>query len=52
MTAAHRRIPVIVLSADATPGSMDRLAETRIAAYLTKPLRMETFLETLRAALT
>ena len=44
-------IPVVVLSADATPGSMDRLAETRIAAYLTKPLRMETFLETLRAAL-
>jgi PAS domain S-box-containing protein len=46
------RIPVVVLSADATPASMDRLSDTGIAAYLTKPLRMEAFLGTLRAALT
>jgi CheY-like chemotaxis protein len=46
------RIPVVVLSADATPASMDCLSDTGIAAYLTKPLRMEAFLGTLRAALT
>ena len=40
-----------MLSADATPASMDRLIDTGIAAYLTKPLRMESFLGTLRAAL-
>jgi PAS domain S-box-containing protein len=44
-------IPVIVLSADATPAQLARMQGEGIVAYLTKPLNIGLFLETLRAAL-
>jgi signal transduction histidine kinase/ActR/RegA family two-component response regulator len=37
-------IPVIVLSADATPGRIDRLLASGAEAYLTKPLDVDKFL--------
>ncbi len=43
-------IPVIVLSADATPSSIARLKADGIAGYLTKPLDIAGFVSTLRAA--
>jgi PAS domain S-box-containing protein len=46
-----RSIPVIVLSADATPGQLARMQNEGIVAYLTKPLNIGLFLDTLRAAL-
>src|SRR5256884_9230846 len=33
-----RGIPVLILSADATPGHVERLLAARAPAYLTKPL--------------
>jgi PAS domain S-box-containing protein len=39
--------PVIVISADATHGQVDRLGELGARAYLTKPLDVDRFLETL-----
>ena len=44
-------IPVIVLSADATPAQLARMESEGIVAYLTKPLNIGLFLDTLRAAL-
>jgi CheY-like chemotaxis protein len=44
-------IPVIVLSADATPAQLARMQNEGIVAYLTKPLNIGLFLDTLRAAL-
>jgi PAS domain S-box-containing protein len=44
-------IPVVMLSADATPGQMERLEAAGAFAYLTKPLRIETFIDTLQEAL-
>jgi PAS domain S-box-containing protein len=44
-------IPVIVLSADATPAQVARMESEGIVAYLTKPLNIGLFLDTLRAAL-
>ena len=46
-----RSIPVIVLSADATPAQLARMQNEGIVAYLTKPLNIGLFLDTLRAAL-
>jgi PAS domain S-box-containing protein len=46
-----RAIPVIVLSADATPAQLARMQNEGIVAYLTKPLNIGLFLDTLRAAL-
>jgi CheY-like chemotaxis protein len=47
-------IPVVVVSADATAGSLDRLCAAGADAYLTKPLDVDEFLVTverfLRAA--
>jgi CheY-like chemotaxis protein len=40
-----RPIPVIVISADATPGQVARLRKTGIAAYLTKPLNVDELLK-------
>ena len=37
-------IPVIVVSADATPASLDRLRASGADAYLTKPLDVDDFL--------
>ena len=38
-------IPVVILSADATPGQIRRLMEAGAADYLTKPLDVRRFLE-------
>jgi CheY-like chemotaxis protein len=38
------RIPVVVISADATKGQIERLKEAGASDYLTKPLHLETFL--------
>jgi hypothetical protein len=43
---AHPRIPVVVISADATPRRIERLREGGALAYLTKPLDVDEFLET------
>jgi CheY-like chemotaxis protein len=40
-------IPVVVLSADATPGQVDRLLAAGAHAYITKPLDMRPFLHVL-----
>jgi CheY-like chemotaxis protein len=39
-----RRIPVVVVSADATPGQMRRTIASGAAAYLTKPLDLHNVL--------
>jgi nitrogen-specific signal transduction histidine kinase/ActR/RegA family two-component response regulator len=39
-------IPVVIVSADATQGSLDRLHAAGADAYLTKPLDLDEFLET------
>ena len=46
-----RGIPVIAVSADATPGSARRLLSQGAHHYLTKPLDIRRFLEVLEAAL-
>jgi signal transduction histidine kinase/CheY-like chemotaxis protein len=43
---ATSRIPVLVVSADATAGQLERLRETGANAYLTKPLDVRRFLAT------
>ena len=40
---------MIVLSADATPAQLARMESEGIVAYLTKPLNIGLFLDTLRA---
>jgi PAS domain S-box-containing protein len=40
-----RNIPVVVISADATPGQIQRLMTQGARAYLTKPLDIRQFLE-------
>jgi PAS domain S-box-containing protein len=44
-------IPVVVISADATPGRIERLRGEGVAAYLTKPLDVDEFLDTVDAVL-
>lgn len=44
-------IPVIVLSADATPARIERARVAGVSAYLTKPLDLLEFIETVREAL-
>ncbi len=46
-SALTRDIPVIVVSADATSKQIERLLNAGANAYLTKPLDVEQFLETL-----
>jgi CheY-like chemotaxis protein len=48
MTAA---IPVVILSADATPGQVELLIEAGAANYLTKPIDIELLLKTISDAL-
>jgi hypothetical protein len=38
-------IPVVVISADATPGTIERMLRAGAAAYLTKPLDISNLLE-------
>jgi PAS domain S-box-containing protein len=42
-----RQIPVVVLSADATPGQIRRVLASGASAYLTKPLDLQKVLDTL-----
>ena len=46
-----RNIPVIVISADATPGQQQRLRQAGAREYLTKPLDVSRFLQLLDAFL-
>jgi len=48
---ATRRIPVVMISADATHGQVKRLLAAGADDYLTKPLDVKRFLETVDAAL-
>jgi PAS domain S-box-containing protein len=50
--ARTREIPVVVVSADATPASLERLSAAGVSAYLTKPLDVGEFLGTLDRFLT
>lgn len=45
------QIPVVVLSADASPGQIERLRAAGANTYLTKPLQVKQFLFTLEALL-
>jgi CheY-like chemotaxis protein len=42
---ATRRIPVIMISADAMPAQVNRLLQAGVCAYLTKPLDIKKFLD-------
>jgi CheY-like chemotaxis protein len=42
---ATASIPVVIVSADATPGQVARLLSAGAAAYLTKPINIEEFLQ-------
>jgi CheY-like chemotaxis protein len=42
-----RDIPVVIITADATPGQVQRLIASGAAAYLTKPLNVSQFLDLL-----
>jgi signal transduction histidine kinase/CheY-like chemotaxis protein len=46
-----RRIPVIMISADATPNQIARILDSGASAYLTKPLQVGRFLEVLDSTL-
>ncbi len=46
-----RDIPVVVLSADATPSRIERLVREGVFAYLTKPLDIAGFVSTIHDAL-
>ena len=46
-----RHIPVVIASADATPGTIRRLREEGALDYLTKPLEIQPFLAAVDAAL-
>jgi CheY-like chemotaxis protein len=48
---ATRDVPVIILSADATPGQVGRMRALGIGDYLTKPLDVGQFIETVRRVL-
>ena len=50
-TPETRHIPVIVISADATPGQIDRLRAAGAWQYLTKPFDVKKFLSLLDEAL-
>jgi len=45
------KIPVVVVSADATPARIDRMLELGAAGYLTKPLDIKKFLDTVNRIL-
>jgi signal transduction histidine kinase/ActR/RegA family two-component response regulator len=48
---ATTRIPVIALSANAMPGDIEKGLEVGFLRYLTKPIKIKEFTDTLRAAL-
>jgi CheY-like chemotaxis protein len=47
-----RDIPIVVTSADATPGQIERLLAAGADAYLTKPIDIPQFAEVVRKRLT
>ncbi len=49
---ATTAIPVVVLSADATEGQMERMLAAGAREYLTKPLNVTAFLHAIQEALT
>jgi CheY-like chemotaxis protein len=49
--ARTARTPVIVISADAMPDRSERLMQRGAQAYLTKPLDVDLFLETVERLL-
>jgi CheY-like chemotaxis protein len=51
MSADCRGIPVVVLSADATPGQVDRLMAVGAYAYITKPLVVARFIDVVNEVL-
>ena len=48
---ATRAIPVVVVSADATPRQIEKLMKAGARSYLTKPLEVERFQRVLRQML-
>ena len=46
-----RQIPVVVLSADATPGQIARLSQLGVREYITKPFKIPSLLRSLDALL-
>jgi CheY-like chemotaxis protein len=46
-----REVPTVAISANAMPGAIERGLESGFDAYLTKPLNVEHFLETLKSLL-
>ncbi|HLJ54934.1 MAG TPA: ATP-binding protein [Chthonomonadaceae bacterium] len=48
---ATRRIPVVMITADASPGQEQRLLDEGASAYLTKPIEIKRFLSVLDQAL-
>lgn len=46
-----RHIPVVIISADATPGRLERLLNNGAQDYLTKPIEVRRFLEVVDSAL-
>jgi CheY-like chemotaxis protein len=48
-TTAH--IPVVALSANASPGDVERGIEMGFFRYLTKPIKIKEFMDALNAAL-
>ena len=53
LKADHRTrgIPVIILSADATPSQRERLTDRGAADYVTKPIEIDVFLDAVRKAI-
>ncbi|CAN5684466.1 hypothetical protein BH23GEM5_BH23GEM5_03390 [soil metagenome] len=49
--ARTRHTPVIIISADATPGTVERLLQEGADGYLTKPLDVDQFLGTIQTML-
>jgi CheY-like chemotaxis protein len=50
-SAATARIPVVILTADATAGQRNRLLEAGAFAYLTKPLDVKKFFDVVDRAI-
>jgi CheY-like chemotaxis protein len=48
---ATAEVPVVIVSADATPGQLERLMRAGASEYLTKPFDVARFLEVVDAAL-
>ena len=47
-----KETPIIIISANTTPGLTEKLIEAGACAYITKPFSFELFLATIDAALT